>query len=555
MANSSVLSSGRRMKTTPIATPKSLRNHDFRVLTSLPAGRVVPVAVIPMLREDSLQACRMRLSFESMETAEILMNAINVKVRAHLVPNLAYERFSGMDELNRAYEGIPNEPGGQVTPYFATHVHAAGNEIFRYLGKHAKVGDKVNSAYVEAYNVLWNYMAENRSPDLEHRLLDDKTLAPAFWEHGQFDHIVPDFDQAVIDGAVPIMSDGRGAPVTGIYKQTGRVSGTVTSNDPWKDSAGNAKVIGDRFSIIDARQTDGASDRVDFRTKKVGTEYWPDIRAELNDAGLTISLATIDLAKKTQAFAKLRSQYSSLSDDYLIDLLMDGISIPEQAWRQPMLIAERGTIFGMAKRYASDGANLTESVVSGATFIDMVLRTPVVPCGGLIMVTVEITPEQLFERQQDPYMYSTQTGTLPAYLRDTLDPEKVAVVTCGQIDVSHSTPATTFGYAPLNHEWNNAHPCVGGKFHRPTVNTTFDEDRQRIWAVEQVDPKLGEDFYISKNIHTKPFVVTNQDPFEVIVRGNGIIAGNTVFGGALVEAHNDYAEVLAEAPLDKIVKA
>lgn len=545
-----VLMSGRRTKTQPIVAPKTLRNHDLRVLTSLPAGRMVPVAVLPLLREDALQSCRMRLSFESMETAEILMNAINVQVRAHLIPHLAFERFSGFDELNRSYEGIPNEPGGSVTPYFTTHVHADGNQIFKYLGKHARVGDTVNSAYVEAYNVLWNWIAENRSQDLSHRLLTDTTLAPAFWRHGQFDHIVPDFDQAVIDGAVPLGSDSGYAAVEGLYTDKTNRGTTLPANTKLMDAAGHTAPAGD----FKASWNSAPSNGIWYKLRQEAGNWLPDIRVELQNAGLTLSLANIELAKKTQAFAKLRAQYTGLSEDHLIDLLMDGIQIPEQMWRQPILLGEKSTIFGMAKRYASDGENLTESVVNGATFVDLVVRTPQVPCGGIVMITVEIIPEQLFERQVDPYLYNVTADGLPHYLRDTLDPEKVEVVKCGAIDVDHDTPDSTFGYAPLNHWWNSAHPCVGGRFHRPQVDAPFDEDRQRIWAVETANPQLGEDFYISTNIHTKPFVVTNQDPFEVVIRGNGLIAGSTVFGGALVEASGDYEAVLAEAPMEKIDK-
>lgn len=494
MANN-VMVSGRRTKTTPIAVPRTIRRHDLRVLTSLPAGRVVPVAAVPLLREDAVQSCRLRLSFESMETAEILMNAINVKAAAHLVPHLAFERFSGMDELNRAYEGLPNQEGGAVTPYIVSEAYnPVGNDIMRYLGKHVKTGTRYNTAYIEAYNLLWNWRARNRSDDLPQRLMTDKTLAPAFWMHGQFDHIVPDFDQAVIDGAAPLSFSAGRAPVKGVYLD--KASGTTVAA-----SAVYADVDGDTWpGGKGAWLSENSVGNVGLLARKqVGAVYLPDIYAELDGAGITLSLANIELAKKTQAFARLRAQYTGFDDEYLIDLLMDGITIPEQAWRQPMLLSEKTTIFGMAKRYASDGANLTESVVNGATFLDMAIRIPPVPCGGVVLVTVEILPEQLFERHRDPYLMTTAVAGLPQYLRDTLDVEKVEVVTGGMIDSDHDTPDAVFGYAPLNHWWNIAAPCIGGRFHRPEVDAPFDEDRQRLWAVEQQNPALGEDFYISTN--------------------------------------------------------
>ncbi|TIS12727.1 MAG: hypothetical protein E5X07_39360, partial [Mesorhizobium sp.] len=101
----------------------------------------------------------------------------------------------------------------------------------------------------------------------------------------------------------------------------------------------------------------------------------PEIYAELQNAGITVSLSNIELAKKTAAFARLRTQYNEHSDQYLINMLMDGLTIPEQAMMQPILIGEQTTIFGMSKRYATDAANLKESVVNGATMVDMAIQT------------------------------------------------------------------------------------------------------------------------------------------------------------------------------------
>ncbi len=222
---------------------------------------------------------------------------------------------------------------------------------------------------------------------------------------------------------------------------------------------------------------------------------------------------------------------------------------------QPMLLAEKRTIFGMAKRYASDGASLTESVVNGATYLDMSIQCPRIGTGGVIMIVAEITPDQLFERQEDPYVHTVDVESLPQYLRDTLDPEKVDIVKNSRIDIDHDQPNDTFGYEPMNARWNINCPRVGGRFYRPKVDAGFDEDRQRIWAVETKNPRLSTDFYLCTNIHTKPFVVTNQDPFEVVTQGDVFIEGNTVFGGHLVEATDDYEKVLALAPTERVEKS
>ena len=531
-----------RMRTQPIRAPRTIRRQSARGITSLPAGKMVPLVAVPLLREDGIRSGRLRFNFEHMETAEVLMNAINVRVMAYFVPMLALERFNGsMDQLNLSYEGRPPLEGEAVVPYIEQMVFGAhgANKVFQYLGLHGREGQMVNSAYVEAYNQIWNFRAKNRSPDLDLRTRLQGDLAPAFWAHEQFRHMVPDFDQAIIDGEVPlnvvnnaifIKGIGRRDPATTYVEGVSVVeTGPVSRNYPASISGSDVVV-----------ETNGAVDGA-----------IPAIFGELAENGITVSLSNIEMARKTQAFAELRRQYNQ-HDDYIINLLMDAISIPEQAFKQPMLLADKRTIFGQSKRYASDAGNLTESVVNGMTALDMSIQLPRVGMGGVVMVVAEITPDQLFERQEDPFLTTLSVDALPQYLRDTLDPEKVDVVQNGRIDVAHSNPTGTFAYEPLNARWNIDAPRVGGVFHRPTANTTFDEDRQRIWSVETINPTLSTDFYLCTAMHTKPFVVTNRDPFEVVTQGDVFIEGNTVFGGHLVEATNDYQAVVGNVPQDRI---
>jgi len=534
-----------RTRTEAIVAPRTMRRHSARGITSLPAGKMVPIAAFPILREDAVRSGRLRFSFEMMETAEVLMNAINVRCMAYFVPMLALDRFNGsMDQLNLSYEGKPPLEGEAVVPFIeqvAFGAHGA-NDIYRYLGLHGRSAQMVNSSYVEAYNQIWNFRAKNRSPDLALRNRLDAGLAPAFWSHERFAHIVPDFDQAVIDGEVPLNVVNAVMPVRdGLGGDKMRLRGTVDGKNRVLATAPNSSAV--------FVSNDGANPM-----PAVTQDYTlAGMFAELQQNGITVSLSNIEMARKTQAFAKLRQQYN-MHDDHIINLLMDAISIPDQAFKQPMLLADRKTIFGMSKRYASDAGNLTESVVNGMTGLDMSIQLPRINTGGIIMVVAEITPDQLFERQEDPWLNSLTVDDLPQYLRDTLDPEKVDVVKNSRIDTSHATPNATFGYEPLNGRWNIDTPRVGGRFYRPTVNTGFDEDRQRIWAVETINPTLSTDFYLCTNMHTKPFVVTNQDPFEVVTQGDVFIEGNTVFGGHLVEATDDYEKVLAVAPQDRIEK-
>ena len=417
------------------------------------------------------------------------------------------------------------------------------------MGKHGKQGATINTDAIEAYNAIWNFRAKNRSPDLTLRARLDETLAPAFWLHQTFAHIVPDFDQAIIDGEVPLNIVGSQLALTGPGKVANRAvefrdtgNGVRTFGSPGAGTLGLSAGEGGNAGTWTTRLT---SDALDLSA----------VFAELEADGITVSLANIELARKTQAFANLRRQYNA-HDEYIIDLLMDGITIPEQQWKQPILLFDQTTQFGMSKRYASDSGNLTESVVNGMTTMEMRLATPRVPCGGVVMIVAEITPEQMFERQQDPYLYASDVEELPQFLRDTLDPEKVQIVKNEEIDLDHDSAADTFGYAPLNHQWMRNAPGIGGRFYRPEVDAGFDEDRQRLWAVETQNPTLSKDFYLCTTMHYKPFVITDDevDHFDVLMRGEGFIGGNTVFGGALVEATNDYEKVMAVAPVERIEK-
>lgn len=534
-----------RQTATPLRVPRTRRNHQVAVLTSLPAGKCVPIAVMPMLREDALRGS-VTVAVEMMETKEILMNPVNLRVTAYCVPFLAMERFEGSrDQFDRSYKGEPRVEGGGVTPFIEGQVMLAhgAHEIYKALGLHAKPGALVNTMYVEAYNRIWNFRAKNRSPDIAPRARTESALAPAFWQHSRFDHVVPDFDQAVIDGEVALNVVEARLPVRGIGAATGSPAMT----------AGSIRQT-DGTTLASAQRMNTNANDVFIDTRGVAPNVFPEIFAEMQENGITVSLSNIELARKTQAFAKLRERYQEHDEEWIIDMLMDGLSIPDQALKQPILLADRTVRFGQAKRYATDAGNLAESAVSGATVANISLRVPKLNTGGVIMVIAECVPEQLFERQRDPFFHSTDIDTWPEYLRDTLDPEKVDIVQNGEIDTSHTVPAATFGYAPMNWKWNAWGPKVGGKFYRPVVDGGTDEARQRLWAVETIDPVLSEDFYLVSSIHTKPFLDTESDPFEATVVGNAVIEGNTVFGGMLVEATSNYDAVAAKAPVERIEK-
>lgn len=533
-----------KMKATPIKAERSLRLDTKRVLTSGNAGKILPLTYVPLLREDAVRSGKMSFTFEMAETAETLLNAVNVDVKAYFVPFLAFDRFNGMDQLNRSYMGVAETDGGQPIPFFETAAFGAygSNAVYSTLGMHATPTSQVNTAVLESYNSIVNFRRKQRSTLLTQRNRYDGSLAQAFWKHSSMKHIVPSFDEAMIDGEVPIgnLALGGHAPLRSLTKgqPNNGLSNIATGGNTYDPDAPTGS-----------------------KTVVNGEYHWSDIYADLDaitnevessGGGLRLTLSNIEMAKKTAAFARMRSAYQGLDDDYIIDLLMSGINIPEQMLQNPILISEQSTVFGYQKRFATDSANLDESVTTGVTQVNMNIRVPRMNTGGVLMVTAEITPEQLYERTKDCFFHNATVDYLPEFTRDYLDPEKVSVVTNEYVDVSHSDPDSTFGYAPLNHEWMRSTPNIGGKFLRPEVNTAFDEDRQRIWAVETVDPTLTEDFYLCSNMHQKVFSDTASDGFEILGLGQFQIEGNTVFGAAINEATDDYDQVLADVDQTRI---
>ena len=557
--------------TAPIEVQRSTRRDRGRVLTSADAGKILPLKFIPMLREDAVKRGRVRVNLEMMETAEMLMNGIRVDVMAHYVPMLSFDRFNGsMEELNRSYKGEAGI-GGTVVPYFEKNkyfnvntglvgtsggpdswdtatAHAVHGipQFYQTMGLHFQTTN-LNTTIVEAYNAIVNYRRKARSASLPLRNAFDHRLAEAFWTLDN-NHIVPDFDQSLIDGEIAIKDLIFKAPLVSreyaTYGAPNEINGTTTTE-----------------TSFDVPGTSGTPP-LGIYHNEYPQEYrywWSNVWAELNgtqsDTGGTITIADIDLAKKTQAFAKLRTMYDGIDDEHIIDMLMEGIRVPEEAMKQPIMLAKQSTMIGYSQRYATDAANLDESVTNGFASVDLNIRTPQMNTGGVILITAEIVPEQLWERKKDYYLYTTQADQLPNYLRDVLDPEQVSVVKNDHLDVNHTFPDATFGYAPLNHEWQRDMVNVGGKYYRP-ADDAFDEDRAKIWTVEQTDPTLSDDFYLVSGLHKKVFSDQVADAFEITCISDVEITGNTVFGTRLLEADStsDYEHIEALVDTTRITK-
>lgn len=526
----------KRMKTDPIPVVRQSRDVNLRVASTLKPGKFMPVAAFNLLREDSCSG-RLNFAIEMAETYELLMNKVSARISVWYMPHVANERFERNPVfMDKAMAGQPPRPGATVIPYIQTHAYgtAGANAIYKYLGVHGLPAQQVNTAYLEAYNAVWNFVARDRSADIDARLMTTTSLAPAFWGPSNMSGMVPDFDDGLIAGEVPLTVTSEKIPVRGIAK-SGTSWQSGTTGQVW-ESDGQANTY-NGFSAIDADQADRL-----FYVKKNALGAFPDIYAEMAQNGITVSLANMDQAKKLASFAKLRAQYEGHPDAYIIDMLMQGISIEEQHWLQPMLISQTTAEFRQALRHATDGASLTDKVTNGIATGSVGINVPQNSYGGVVMVFAEILPEQLYERQPDPFFTATGVDDLPNYFKDVMNPMPVVEVKNGEVDSAHSLPNNLFGYAERNWQWQRWPTRIGGDLYAPTPGQTITDARRRIWPTDVANPTLSEEFYLSTTLGVQPFMDTSRDVFDIGLSGVMGITGLTVIG-AVQETEANYEEL------------
>lgn len=543
-----------RQSTRPVKFPRSKRNHMIAKITSMDPGVCAPIAAIPLFRGDGITgrkssdgkwtSSKIGLTIEMAETKDLIMNKVRARITAYCVPWLAFERFGGSrDEFDKSYAG---EQGlaGQVIPFIEVEERGPDSPFYNTLGLHAEEDGEVNTMYLEAYNLIWNYRAKNRSPQITPRLRLAETLAPAFWPAGRFEHLVPDFDAAVMDGQVALNVVSAMLPVSGLAFPAAGVPQGI---------AGNVVETGGGVTTYSKGMWSNGQNSLVVKAAGGAAADGPAIFAEMQQNGITVSLSNLEMAKKVQAFAKLREKYAGFDDDYIIDTyMMNGLSLPDQAMKQPFLLADQTVTFRQAKRYATDHGHLDESAASGIAEGAITLRVPALDVGGIVIVQVEILPDQLWERQKDPFLHAKAVADFPQALRDFTDPEKVDVVNNGEIDTDHDDPDGLFGYGPLNWKWTSFGPSIGGKFLKPEVGGATNLERQRFWAHEEADPALAESFYLCQGITKSVFLDENAHPFEVMAQGNVVIDGLTQFGGMLIEATDNYEKVMEQMDTSRV---
>ena len=546
-----------RQSTTPVSFQKSSRPDTAVLMSSGRAGVVQPVCYIPLLAGDSASG-KVGIDIQLKEMPKPLLNGVFANFQAWFVPKSAHPQFPGRDELLHARTGQVIKSLGmadRTPPAFFQPLGVAGwgsLDIFKRLGMHFETGTNINSDLLDAFSVIYNFRLAAHSSRLARRQYTAEGISagacpPAFWPSSRFSRIVPDYERALVVGSLDLDVIAGQLPVSGIG------FGGVPQ----------APALGTAIRGVNAA-ADFASDAIDAVTNLTGgnpgvvirgtgaslAAMRPQVFAEMAGTRVSVTLADIDSARKTQAFAKLRASYAGNdttgfdNDDTLVAHLMQGISVQPDDFRRPWLLDSARVAVGFAERHASDGANLAQSVTLGRASCTLRLNVPNQDVSGLIIVTVEVLPERIDERQSDEFMQITAVSGLPNALRDAQRIEPVDLVLNRRIDAKHATPGGVYGHEPMNDKWSRDFTRLGGDFYMATPGGGWTQNRSAIWQHEIVNPIFGTSHFLAPAPFPHDvFADQNADAFEVVCRHAVSIVGLTQMGDALVENSDDYGVV------------
>ena len=572
-----------RQSTTPVQFNRTIRKDTAVTMSSGRAGVVQPFAYIPVLPGDSV-AGRVGVDIQLKEMPKPLLNGVHANIQAWFVPKSAHVQFAGRDELNHAITGesikVMNNDGSLNTrtppPYYHLTPANAGSKntladstFMKGLGLHLVNGLAANVDLVDAFNLIYNFRLAAHSSRLPRRKYfaespaEATSLPPAFWPSSRLSRVVPDYERALIVGALDLdVSAGRltiggtatvSASLSGGFRgEVDHVVDSVASVQPVRLVTGD-KMPGRKGVISAVPVSNSYEMSQDARVTLDGSGITVDtagLFADMGGSSIGITLADIDKARTTQAFAKLRTAYAGNdatgfdNDDTIVALLMQGISVPPDQFKRPWLLDSRRVPIGFAERFATDAANLDQSVTLGRASAQLSLNVPMQDVGGVIIVTVEVLPERVDERMSDEWLHAKTFDDLPNALRDIQRVEPVDLVQNRRIDARHTAPNSLYGYEPMNDRWNRDFTRLGGDFYMGTPGGGWTENRSTIWQTEIVDPTFSETHYLAPS----PFphdVFADQlaDAFEIVCRHVVSISGNTQIGDVLAENNDDYDAV------------
>lgn len=551
-----------RQSTAPVQFNRSTRSDDSVLMTSGRAGKVVPVGYLPLLPGDSASG-RVGIDIQLGEMPRPLLNAVTANLQAWFVPKSAFPQFSGKDELMHAWSGLAIKALGAAdrTPpaYFgavdnASKTTVLASDLFKTLGIHvpAAAGLPINTDLIDAFALIYNFRLAAHSSRLARRkyasedLAASTTLPPAFWPSSRFANVVPDYERALVVGSLDLDVIAGRLPVSGIGNFTDNPT-VPTASRTVRETASTGTTT---FPLSVGTSAAGIGVRVTGATAALARA---DIFAEMAGQTLGVSLADIDKARTTQAFAKLRSAYAGNdttgfdNDDTIVAMLMVGLPVDPEQFKRPWLLDSKRVPVGFAERFATDAANLAASVTLGRASATLSINVPSQDVGGMIIFTVEVLPERLDERMSDEYLMATVPDHLPNALRDVQRVEPVDLVQNRRLDAKHTTPQGLYGYEPMNDKWNRNFTRLGGVFYQATPGSTYSQQRSAIWQTDLVDPAFSTSHYLAPvNFPHTVFADTLAPAFEVVCRHSVRISGLTQIGDVLAENSDDYQAVVTE---------
>jgi len=534
--------------TAPLNFPRTLRKWVQNLLTTGRAGEILPFGFCGLFRGDSASG-NIVVDVELGEMPKPIENAVVGRLQTWCVPRPALPHFSGIDEYTHAYQGKSQTALGSATraavslfDTVATGSIAAAqsSEFFRCSGLCLQPGVEINTDYIDAYILVANFRLAAMSSKMTRYdyYQEDNTAAlelkPAFWTQSSMQSVVADYESALVTGALELDVSAGSIPISGIAR-TGTNAGS---------SAGNVVPGVSNYTV----GAGGNNLQFDIDNSLVSS-----IVADMSSQKITTTLANIDMARKTNAWAKAVSamdgdDYSGFNTDEVLMLeLMNGFNVPEMLLNRPWLISSKTGVFGMNERHATDAANLDDSVTVGRLTLSQSINVPVQDYGAILFSTFEFMPERIYPRQKDSYLEVTSEAELPQALRDSLNIEPVEIVTNAEIDQLHTTPNATFGYRELNGKWNQEFTLQGGDFRALTPGSGPTAARTAIWQPLYVDPVLSTDHYLCPHPFPQDvFSVPANDAATISVRMDLTISGLTQFGNRLVEDTQSFAETTTE---------
>lgn len=543
-----------RQSTAPVTYSASRRPDNVSVLTTGKAGEVIPILFGPLLRGDSASG-RLDIEMQLAEMPRPLENLVIARAQSWVVPRPALPHFESVSEYLHSYEGsdITKLGASNRTPPALFDTVGTGaiaalqaSELFRAVGLSLQTGNEVNTDYVDAYNLVYNFRLAAHSSKLtrvdyyQENATTSLELKPAFWPVNRMHRVVPDYEEALVKGSLELDVIAGQAPISGLGVLT---TDTSSASASFKDSVSSSVTYTHNFR-------DNAST---LAVRADAADGDPDVYANIAGQTLSTSLADIDKARLTEAMAQRRAQMAGIDysgfniDDVIISQLMQGFTVPTEMYQRPMLLDSKTVVFGMTERHASDAANLDDSSTTGYAALSLSLNIPRMDYGGVYMHTVEVMPERLFERQKDPYLECTSVDDLPNALRDIQVTLPVDTVENGRIDTAHTTPTGQFGFESMNAKWDREFTRLGGEFRQLVPGTPNTTARTAIWQPDIVDQALTSDHWLCPHPFPQDvFSAPSSDVIIISAEQTMAITGLTQRGEDLVEDNSEFADTAAE---------